>query len=477
LASASVVLDEKFTVVAANRLACALFNRGAELLGTDLRQRLIAPASLEQLAAASAREPGARTVSLPLAANEKGPARFTAVTLAGESGRSNLLLIATNDSNQDDPAATGPAPRMVAVSRLAGGMAHDFNNVLQTILGRATLLEEFVSDGEAGEHLGELSRAAQRAQRLVQQLLTFGRQQTSAPIRMGFDALVARSATAATSGLPHSIDLEIAHDAAGIDIAIDPVQFDRVIAQVVANAEQAMNGVGRLRVCTSVVARDDAMAHTLPFVGEGRYACVSLIDTGPGIDPALLPFIFEPFFTTKKPSHAGMGLAEAYGIVKQSNGFILVDKAPESGARVRILFPLLAAPVMDQAMAGTRMPSVLVVEDDRVLGSAIAEIMLRDNYQVLEANSSAEAFLRAELHSGSIDLLITDLALGDVGGSELAMRLRVLYPNIRVVFVDGDVTDMNTLQPGEAMLDESFTPDALRRVARRLLAADRPVLP
>ena len=222
--------------------------------------------------------------------------------------------------------------------RFAGGIAHDLNGTLQVILGRAAMLRMSDLDERAAEHVNELLGAAQRAERLVQQVLASSPQQVRSPVRIALDDLVGRCAAAATRSLAGSIEVRVEAGAGDTEVLIDLSQMECALVQLVAYAAHAMHGSGRLTIQTALVGWNDEMRQHQPFVPVGEYACITVTDTGAGIEPAMLPFIFEPFFTTADPSRLwGSRLAEAYGIVRQSAGYMLVDSEVGKGTRVRVM--------------------------------------------------------------------------------------------------------------------------------------------
>lgn len=222
--------------------------------------------------------------------------------------------------------------------RFAGGIAHDLNGMLQVIHGRATMLRMSDLGEKAADHVNELLEATQRAERLVQQVLASSRQQGRSPVRIALDDLVGRCAAAATRPLAGSTEVRVEAGAGDTEVLVDLAQMECVLVQLVAHAAHAMHGSGCLTIQTALVGWNDEMRRHQPFVPVGEYACITVTDTGTGIEPAMLPFIFEPFFTRADPSRLpGTRLAEAYGIVRQSGGYMLVDSEVGKGTRVRVM--------------------------------------------------------------------------------------------------------------------------------------------
>jgi two-component system cell cycle sensor histidine kinase/response regulator CckA len=473
----AIAVDGDFRVRAASLAAAALFPPDAPLIGSDLRE-CVAERSRGQIEGLPIflRHSKQSSVVLDLILTRGSGFPEMNVRLAvaptneeGAGAGTGLLFLGVDVGDLAPKVeANGAPPRIVAVSRFAGGVAHDFNNVLQTVLGRATLLRHRGLGAEAREHLDELIVAAQKAQRLVQQLLSFGRQQTPSPVRLGFDAIVRRVAESATESLPPQIEVVVDCGAPNVDVVVDLSHLEQVVGAIVENAVDAMSGRGTLTIRTELISRDDAMARDQSFVPAGMYACLSISDTGTGIDDAVLPHIFEPFFTTKEPARSsGMGLAEAYGVVKQSGGFILVDTVKGKGTRLRILFPPALAPVgMDDTNR-----TVLVVDDDDSVRKVVVTALRQSGFHVLDASSSAEAFLRCELHPANIDLLLSDLTLAGVPGPVLAARLRRQYPRMRVLIMSGSVPDAASRVGGEATIAKPFSIEELLSAVRDALAS------
>jgi nitrogen-specific signal transduction histidine kinase len=372
--------------------------------------------------------------------------------------------------------------RILAVGRLAGGMAHDFNNLFQVILGRASLLAELLPpEGEAMEHLSEIMASGRRAQTLIHELMSFGRQVPGSPRLVTVDDAV-RSVTRTIEARNEShIALSVSLHADAAAVLIDPTQLEGVLLRLVANARDAMARGGTLTIATTVIALDDERLALHPFVTRGRFASITITDTGHGMDDTTLARIFEPFYTTKESDSAsGLGLPAAYGIVKQAGGFMLVESEPGVGSRFEILLPLALATVTQTAPEGdTAIPvpsqthsgrTILVVEDADGVRKLVVNLLRADGHNVLEARDSAEAHFRCELHSAEIDLLVTDVSLPGKSGVELADELRPQYARLRVLYLSGDEHSLPPEQAGvTACLEKPFGLTVLRERVRALL--------
>ena len=377
------------------------------------------------------------------------------------------------------------AQKMEAVGQLAGGIAHDFNNLLTAIFGYADLLaEDLPPDSPGRADVSEIRTAATRASALTRQLLAFSRQQVLQPVVLNLNDVVEDLERMLQRVLGEDIEME-AHFAPDLgNTKADQGQLEQVILNLAVNARDAMPTGGKLTIETANVELDEHYAQTHRPVVSGRYVMVAVSDTGVGMDAATQARIFEPFFTTKDPGKGtGLGLATAYGIVKQSGGYIWVYSEVGRGATFKIYLPrvdapaqAVAAPPELQTVAGTE--TVLLAEDDPLLLPLARQVLSRLGYTVLEARTPADAVAVAEAHAGVIHLLVSDVVMPGESGLQLARRLLEVRPNLRVLYMSGysdeAIVRHGLLDPGTTFLQKPFTPTALARKVRELLDAPSP---
>jgi len=374
------------------------------------------------------------------------------------------------------------AQTMDAVGRLAGGIAHDFNNLLTAIIGNADLLLKHVDDRVARTDIEEIRNAGQRAAALTNQLLAFGRRQVMQLQQLDLNAVIAALGSRLKELLGDDIELVTVLDGTLGTVKADPVQLEEIIIALVENACEAMSEGGRLTLESTLVdlTTDDALQIGLPEAGH--YAALTIIDDGVGMDEEVLSRMFEPFFSTKTEVRGtGLGMATVYGIVRQSGGGITVDSSPNLGTTVRVYLPALekTKTVDDAALAGDAVQSrasgtILVAEDEPAVLALAARVLRARGYTVLEARNGVDAIRASEEHSGSLDMLLTDVVMPRVGGPELAERLKPTYPDLRVIFMSG-YTDNKTVRSmmedsGTAFLQKPFTPSDLLEITRKTLS-------
>src|SRR6266550_3530643 len=334
------------------------------------------------------------------------------------------------------------AQKMETVGQLAGGIEHDFNNILTAIVGFGTLVAEQVSENEAASrNTAEILVAANRASVLTKQLLAFGRRQVLHPTRINLNDTVHALVGMLRQLIGENIDLRIVCAPNLPPIRADLSQLDSALANLVINARDAMPRGGRLTIETADVTLDDDYCATHVGVRPGRYARLSVSDNGIGMSQELQTRIFEPFFTTKEPGKgSGLGLATVYGIVKQSGGNIWVYSEEKLGSTFKVYLPVDTSEhqpagqiesARGQWSKGTE--TVLLVEDAPMIRRLAREIMSRAGYAVIEAGDAEQALTLAGKH-GHIDLLLTDLIMPGPSGVELAEQLRAARRGVRVLY-------------------------------------------
>ena len=372
--------------------------------------------------------------------------------------------------------------KMEAVGRLAGGVAHDFNNLLTVIKGYGDLIfnELPEKDPMRGE-VDEIRRAAERAAALTHQLLAFSRRQVMAPRVVDLNQVVGNMQKLLKRLLGEDVELHVSLDNRLGRVKADPGQLEQVIMNLAVNARDAMPRGGKLTIETSNRLIDDTYARELAVVNAGEYAMIAVSDTGVGMDAETASRVFEPFFTTKETGKGtGLGLSTVYGIVKQSGGYIWVYSEPGRGTTFKIYLPIVEAAETDET--GTRpgtaksyrgTETILLVEDEDGVRALIREVLQRHGYKVIETKNGGEALIECEQHKGEIQLLLTDVVLAQVTGTELAKRLTVLRPYMKVLFVSGYTEEAiihhGVLEPGTAFLQKPFTPTVLAKKVREVL--------
>ena len=338
------------------------------------------------------------------------------------------------------------AQKMEAVGRLAGGVAHDFNNLLSVILNAAAALEaELPTPSDLREDVGDIRHAVERGASLTRQLLAFGRKEVHAPAQVDLHDVVTNVERLLARALGGGARLEVRRSAAGAAAVADPHQLEQVLVNLVINARDAMPHGGTVTITTATIELPRTEAETLD-IAPGRYASLEVADTGVGMDERTMLRAFEPFFTTKGPHHgSGLGLATVYGIARQSGGAVRLSSEPGSGTRVTVLLPsgdtsdvrTSSPPLREQPSLPRGVGTVLLVEDEPRVRTQARRLLERCGFGVIEAADGADGERAFAEHRESIDVVVTDVVMPEMGGVEMATRLRVRAPAVPVVFVSG----------------------------------------
>ncbi|NTW87964.1 MAG: PAS domain S-box protein [Desulfobulbaceae bacterium] len=366
-------------------------------------------------------------------------------------------------------AQLNQAQKMESVGRLAGGVAHDFNNMLGVILGRVELVLEGLEEGSRLRvDLEEIRSAAKRSADLTRQLLTFARKQIIAPKQLDLNDTVERMLSMLRRLIGEDIHLTWKPAVPLWPVKMDPSQIDQILANLCVNARDAIAGVGRLTIETGRQTFDEAYCRDHAGVIPGDFALLAVSDNGCGMDKKTLDNLFEPFFTTKEVGKGtGLGLATVYGIVKQNNGFINVYSEPDLGSTFKIYLPRQAAddetaigiPERKTSPGGDE--TILLVEDEPMILDMTTIMLERMGYTVLAAPGPGEAILLAGEHTGHIDLLMTDVVMPEMNGRDLAEKITALYPGIKLLFMSGYTADIiahqGVLDDGVAFIQKPFS--------------------
>jgi PAS domain S-box-containing protein len=351
----------------------------------------------------------------------------------------------TEEERQKLQAQFTQAQKMESVGRLAGGVAHDFNNMLSVILGYTELALDRVDQSDPlHADLQEIYKAAKRSTEITRQLLAFARKQTISPKVLDVNETVEGMLKMLRRLIGEDIDLAWRPEEGLFPVKMDPAQIDQILANLCVNARDAIAGVGKITIETHMVTFDAAYCADHAGFVPGDFVLLAVSDDGCGMDKETLSKIFEPFFTTKDVNQGtGLGLATVFGIVKQNNGFINVYSEPGQGTTFRIYLARhvgaaekLSVETVTEIPA-SRGETVVLVEDEPAIIRMCQVMLERLGYQVLATGTPSEALRLAENHAGEIDLLITDVIMPEMNGRDLADRLYVLFPDLKTLFMSG----------------------------------------
>jgi PAS domain S-box-containing protein len=379
-------------------------------------------------------------------------------------------------------AQLAQSQRLEGIGRLAGGVAHDFNNILSVILSCAGFALEGLKEGDPlREDILEIDKGARRAAALTRQLLAFSRKQVLQPVSLDLNQTLGEMEKMLRRIIGEDIDLvQVLAPDLGM-VRADPGQIEQVIMNIAVNARDAMPEGGMLTIETANVELDDEYARRHAGTVPGPHVMLAITDSGTGMDEKTLARIFEPFFTTKGPGKGnGLGLPTVYGIVKQSGGSIHVYSEVGRGTTFKVFLPReqslaapLPPPVPSPATRAVRGETILVVEDDEAVRSIATRMLAGAGYQVLTAANGGEGLLTCEAHAGEIHLLLTDVVMPQMGGRVFAERLAQVRPGLKVLFMSGYTDDAivhhGILDPGTHFVSKPFTQAELLAKVRDVL--------
>lgn len=361
------------------------------------------------------------------------------------------------------------AQKMESVGRLAGGVAHDFNNMLGVILGYSEMaLINVTEDHPLYASLQGIQQAAKRSAGLTTQLLAFARKQTISPRVLDLNMTVESMLKMLKRLIGEDITLVWSPGKDLWTIKMDPSQIDQVLANLCVNARDAIEDTGQITIETSNVTIQDADLFEHPYFVRGKYVLLTISDTGCGMDQEILSNLFEPFFTTKKIGiGTGLGLAMTYGIVKQNNGFIIVYSKPQQGATFKIYLPCYQARnihILEDSTAASIEPgheTILLVEDEPMILEMTTKMLKKLGYRVLPASTPGEAISLVQNHAVAINLLMTDVVMPEMNGRDLAKNILSLYPDLKRLFMSGYTADViahhGVLDEGVHFLQKPFS--------------------
>lgn len=520
---AIVLLDEMDRVQRVNKEFCRLFGFvPEEALGREVSELVVPEELALEARALSERAARGERVGLETVRRRKDgvlvPVSILAVPVEFEDGTTHIYGIYRDASAQkraeqalaESEAQLRHAQKMEAVGRLAGGVAHDFNNVLTAIQGYAQLLLDGLSRSDPRrEDAEEVWRSAARATGLTRQLLAFSRKQILKPEAVDLNAIVVGLDKLLRQLIGEEIGFETALPRGLDQVTADPGQIEQVLMNLVLNARDAMPGGGRLTIATRNVELAEEYAARFSYpVQPGGYVLLEVRDTGTGIAPEIEDRIFEPFFTTKEPGRGtGLGLSTVFGIVKQSGGYIWVESAVGEGTTVRVYLPrteeveargrkrqqaepqstsplaslittesgpeAVAAESCPATRAGAGVETILVVEDEDAVRALVCKVLRKHGYAILDAVDGPAALQLLDSHHGPIHLVITDVAMPGMSGTELAERVRRSRPEMPFLFMSG-YAENELIRRGVAdgqmlLLEKPFAPGTMIRRVREAL--------
>ena len=414
---------------------------------------------------------------------EKFPVLFSTYPLLDEKGEMYAALGVSIDISEQKEleAQLQQAQKMESVGRLAGGVAHDYNNALTAIMGYTELA---LMDADPNESLhtdlNEVLKASRHAKEITRQLLAFARKQTIAPIVLDLNTSIESMLKMLRRLIGENIDLAWLPGENLWQVKMDPAQIDQILANLCVNAKDAIGGVGKITIETSVVVLDEAYFVNHKGSIPGEFVMMAVSDNGCGMDKETIDNIFEPFFTTKDiDKGTGLGLSTIYGIVKQNNGFLYVYSEPGKGTTIKIYIPRHEGKAIEFQKENTeKIPqgsgeTILLVEDDISILKLIQKILNGLGYKVIVANSPKRALKLAKEHKSEIHLLVTDVIMPEMNGRELSKLLQSQYPDLKCIFMSGYTADAiaqhGVLDEGIDFIQKPCSQIDLAKIVRKVL--------
>lgn len=373
--------------------------------------------------------------------------------------------------------------KMEALGLLAGGVAHDFNNILTVVTGFSDMALKSLSrnrDQEAAEFIEEARKASESAALLTRQLLAFSSKQVTSTKVVDINRLITERKEIFRRVVGDSVSLELALQDDLDRVLADPAQVEQVLMNLIVNARDAMDSDGEIRIETCNVLPDGDASEKYNLELSGPHVLLSVTDSGCGIDAETMEHMFEPFYTTKgKGKGTGLGLSTVHGVIRQCGGQIRVESDPGAGTAFRVFFPAIAEAAQETGESPVQSPvsgtaTILLVEDEADVRNVVGRMLASHGYTVLPADGPRQALDLVEKHGDRVDLLLTDVIMPMMNGRELSNRISQMKPGIRTLFMSGFtagvIDDTGVLSPGVDFLQKPFTPDALAAKISRILA-------
>lgn len=375
--------------------------------------------------------------------------------------------------------------KLESIGRLAGGVAHDFNNMLSVIIGHTEMgLFKIGPDSDLYENLEEIREATKRSADLTHQLLAFARKQTISPKVVDLNKIIASTLSMLKRLIGEDIELKWFPCKEMWDVRVDPGQIDQILTNLCVNSRDAFKDGGDITIETDTVVLDKGYCVNHPEIIPGEYVLLAVSDSGCGMNAETLSNIFEPFYTTKEPGQGtGLGLSTVYGIVKQNQGVIDVSSELDKGTTFRIYLPrcmtkeeTLVSEVKKKSPKEGK-ETILLVEDEEAILKMITSVLERFGYQVLAADTPGKAIHLAQDYDGDIQLLLTDVIMPEMNGRDLAKNILSFYPNIHRLFMSGYTADLiahhGVLDEGVNFINKPFSSNALVAKIREILDKDK----
>jgi hypothetical protein len=405
-------------------------------------------------------------------------AAHTAGKAAGEA--ETVVVIRDVTEEREREARANQQEKLALIGQLAGGVAHDFNNLLAVILNYSDFVRDDVQTESVRDDIDQIKEAARRAAELTKQLLAFSRREMISPRVFDLDRLVANMNRMMLRTLGEQIVFRTIPSPDPLPVKADPSRIEQVLMNLLVNARDAMPKGGTITVESSLLELDAQAAASLTLT-PGPYGVISVRDTGTGMPAEVMTHVFEPFFTTKERGKGtGLGLATAYGIVKQVGGHISVESTPGAGTTFQVMLPtteegLPSEGVMAGQLIAPAHETVLLVEDESGVRELTRRILSQAGYQVIEASNGEDALVLLGKHTGRIHLLLSDLVMPGMSGKELAERVVREHREIPVLFMSGyidrDVAGEGLFADGRTLITKPFTREELLRRVRASLPA------
>jgi len=411
---------------------------------------------------------------------KKIPVEVNAAVVTIENEKRVFALVQDITERKELEEQLRRSQKSEAMGRLAGGIAHDFNNVLTAIFGYVDLLKQSIKeDHKCYEYIDEIGAVADKAATLTQQLLAFSKKQILEPVVLDINEVVEEMAGMLKRIIGENISFKFTPAIEAPPIKVDKGQLEQVILNLVVNARDAMPEGGEVRIATKTLSLDDEYVAGHPEAQSGEYILLTIEDTGTGIPDDIKDRIFDPFFTTKETgTGTGLGLPTVFGIVKQSGGYIDITSEKGRGTKVEVYFPSVYEPIPKPKETPTKTTSggpetVLVVEDDESVRKTVAAILRNKGYDVIDTVNGAEAIKNVAFSDKPVDLLITDVVMPHVTGKDLAQKLLIDNPNLKILYISGytdeDLLGPNIVSGNSEFLQKPFTASSILRKVRDIL--------